>query len=709
MKANSIYTSELQAPASATGDLASLETAVLTYALEYARMGWPVFPLNGKIPLAGSHGYQDATTDEAKIREWYTARPYANVALKTGLGFFVLDVDPRHGGDKTLAVLEEKHGRLGETIRQDSGGGGTHYFFALPPDRIIKCSEGKVGPGIDIRGEGGYVVAEPSLHHDTGELYTFVNFADAELAQCPGWLLDLICPLSSEDRPELIRKKIVSIADDLIAEGERNDKLFRHAAKLRGTGMKPKGILSALSIVNDELCIPPLNHDELQKIVTSVCRYKAGPSARQMQKAHVREAQGALAEKPVADENWMNRLELSSEGKPFKNISNVAVVLEFHPECHKALAWNECTHTLVTQRPLCGGRIPAYTVLEEHHVLEITAWLQSHADLKVGVAVADDAISMVGRRYGFHPLREYLTNLKHDGKQRVDCWLTTYLKVEQNPYTTAVGRCWLISAVARVMQPGCKADCCLILEGEQGIGKSTALSILGGEWFTDSLNSMNTDKDSLMQLRGKWIIEIGELSALTRGEVTQVKSFMSRSSDNYRIPYGRKAIDVPRECVFAGTTNSSSYLKDETGNRRFWPVECKPVTGEMLDRDGLKRDRDQLWAEAYAMYMAGQSWHLSNPAVLRASQEAQEGRVELDPWHELVQKYTEGLQTVKIENILQGTYNVADRCVLGIGKRREDWTQQDRNRIGRILKQEGWKRTQKRVDGRVECVYERKL
>lgn len=405
---------------------------------------------------------------------------------------------------------------------------------------------------------------------------------------------------------------------------------------------------------------------------------------------------------------------MTSEGKPFKNISNVGLVLEYHPELNRGIAWNESTHSVVSQRALCSGRIKAGTTLDDYHLLELTAWIQAHTDVKVNPTVVIDAVNMVGRRYSFHPLRDYLKGLGHDGNKRVDNWLTKYLGVANNDYTIAVGRCWLISAVARVMEPGCKADCCLILEGETGLGKSTAFSVLGGEWFSDSLRSMDQNKESLMQLRGKWIIEIGELSQMSRGDITDVKHFMSTSIDNYRVPWGKKPQDVPRECVFGGTSNLNSYLKDETGNRRFWPVECHAVIdGKWIDRDGLRKDRDQLWAEAVAMYNAGVKWYLDDAAVLSKSVDEQESRLELDPWHEQVQLYCNRkadrdednrIYRVKIENILKG-HMTRDGEILGIGKRVTDWTQPDRLRVGRILRLEGWTKSQKRVNGKVESVF----
>jgi putative DNA primase/helicase len=223
----------------------------------------------------------------------------------------------------------------------------------------------------------------------------------------------------------------------------------------------------------------------------------------------------------------------------------------------------------------------------------VADWLQ-HQRICVSVDVAGQAVQAAARDHVFHPVRDYLTALRWDGTPRCSTWLNVYLGVLSSAYAAAVGERWLRSAVARVMKPGCKADCCLILEGDQGIKKSTALQKMTEPWFTDEISELGT-KDSALQTRGVWVIEIAELDAMKRPDVTRIKSFMSRSVDRFRPPYGRHLIQSPRQCVFAGSVNPGFYLRDETGGRRFWPVRC----GQILI-DELVRDRNQLWAEAFA-------------------------------------------------------------------------------------------------------------
>jgi putative DNA primase/helicase len=230
-----------------------------------------------------------------------------------------------------------------------------------------------------------------------------------------------------------------------------------------------------------------------------------------------------------------------------------------------------------------------------------------------------------------HPLRDRLNGLAWDNVERLDGWLTDYLGVKKDAYSATVGHKWMIQAVARVMRPGCKADHTLIFEGLQGPGKSTVCETLAldPEWFADGIADLGT-KDSAQDLQGKWIVELGELSAVRRGEVERVKAFLTRKSDHYRPSYGRHSQDFPRQCVFAGSTNATAYLTDPTGNRRFWPIKVG-----LVDHAALRLDVEQLWAEAVAAFRAGERWWLDPTDELAAADE-QDRRVIGDPWEDLV-------------------------------------------------------------------------
>jgi predicted P-loop ATPase len=303
-------------------------------------------------------------------------------------------------------------------------------------------------------------------------------------------------------------------------------------------------------------------------------------------------------------------------------------------------------------------------------------WLQ-HEGIMVGRDVAAQAIFTCARQHQYHPIRNYLLSLTWDLRPRIDTWLTTCLGVPASPYTTAVGRCFLISAVARVMDPGCQADHVLIFEGPQGLGKSSALKILAWPWFTDQLPRVGS-KDAAMQLRGVWIIEVAEMDAFHGKEASAIKAFITSTTDRFRPPHARRVIESNRECVFAGSTNKSAFLEDETGGRRFWPVKC-----ERANLDYLRSIRDQLWAEALAWYDADEPWHIVNPTILQMAQDEQRSRFEPDPWEERIAEFLTARSETSVADVLS-------ICLL---KDRGTWTKADSQRVGRTLTAMRWIRS----------------
>lgn len=258
-----------------------------------------------------------------------------------------------------------------------------------------------------------------------------------------------------------------------------------------------------------------------------------------------------------------------------------------------------------------------------------------------------DALLSLCRAAPFNPVVEYLDGLKWDNKKRVEGWLSTYLGAADTEYTRAVGMRWLMAAVARAKQPGVKFDSILILEGAQGSEKSGALAVMGGAWFSDAELGDLKSKEAAILLLGVWLQELAELGALTRGDVKDVKAFASRCIDKFRAPYEPKASDHPRCGVMAATDNSGKargYLRDDTGNRRFWPVE----TGT-IDIPQLKKDRDMLWAEATALWAEAVKQHggeaaraLVLPRELWAvAAEEQKARLLVDPWVEQLTPWLE--------------------------------------------------------------------
>lgn len=339
------------------------------------------------------------------------------------------------------------------------------------------------------------------------------------------------------------------------------------------------------------------------------------------------------------------------------SLSAIVTMLSRSKEWTGVLGWNDFEQRVEFRgEPPFGGVERRGEMLSDEDVSRIRLWFEAAHQVEVGKQNVLDAVRIVALSNRFHPIRNYLASLAWDETPRVDIWLEKLLGVaptspEHERLVRAVARKWLVSCVARAMTPGAKVDSMLILEGRQGIGKSRALQALAGaEFFSDSLIDFRT-KDACQNIQGVWIYELSELDALLRSETSTAKAFLTRSVDKFRAPYARTPMIVPRSTVFAGTINHGGYLKDHTGNRRFWVVRC----GDAIDVDGIAAARDQLWAEARVLFERGESWHLAGTeeALMR---EEHEDRLVIDPWQDQVAQWVGKHQDrpFAIEEVLEG-------------------------------------------------------
>jgi putative DNA primase/helicase len=284
-------------------------------------------------------------------------------------------------------------------------------------------------------------------------------------------------------------------------------------------------------------------------------------------------------------------------------LSNVYQILLHHPQWRGVVAYDEMSLCAIKRKapPYEGGRLGEWDAQDDSRT---AMWITRNYEFSPSSALVAEAIEVLSRANAWHPVRTYLRSLKWDGVKRLNHWLTRYVGAKDAPYTRRVGAWWLMGAVKRVLQPGVKFDYCLVLSGPQGKGKSTVFQILGGDWFGDTDLNIES-KDAMSALRGKLIYEIAELGALARSEEKRQKSFLSRGVDEYRPVYGRREIKAPRQLVFGGSTNDHEWNKDPTGGRRFWPIDC---LADVIDHDGLREARDQLFAEALMRVEAGERY-----------------------------------------------------------------------------------------------------
>ena len=380
--------------------------------------------------------------------------------------------------------------------------------------------------------------------------------------------------------------------------------------------------------------------------------------------------------RPPAAGGWKDQLARTENGSLIAHMQNVELILGNDERWAGVITFSAFSSKIVKLRtPPYGGGTGDWGDIDDIRVMK---WLAQQYNLRVKASSVIEAVSVVAHDNSFHPVRNYLNKLEWDRVPRLDTWLTTVMGVAQSGYSAKVGKRWMISAVARVMRPGCKADSVMILEGGQGEGKSTAMSILGGDWFMDTPFALG-DKDGFQAIRGKWIIELGELDSFNKAESTKAKQFFSASTDTYRESYGRRTNDVPRQCVFVGTTNQDEYLKDATGNRRYWPVACTNV-----DLEQLREIRDQLWAEAMFCYKADEIWWVNRDETAMFS-EAQDERFVVDEWEGPILTWLEESQ---IGETTSGSEVLASALKLDFGH----WGKPEQMRVGAIMHRLGWRR-----------------
>lgn len=425
----------------------------------------------------------------------------------------------------------------------------------------------------------------------------------------------------------------------------------------------------------------------------------------------------AQAAAEFSDEDWQNGLELDKSGHVKNTLRNLTLILENDPNL-KGVVFNQLLDGMEIK-----GEVPWKHPSKFWRDAD-DAQLISYVDAHYGTFSArnyDIAVTKVADDRAYHPIREFIESLPEwDKIPRVDTLLVDYLGAADTAYVRAVTRKTLCAAISRVLRPGCKFDSMLVLNGPQGVGKSTLIAKLAGEWFSDSLNLGDTkDKTAAEKLQGYWILEIGELAGLKKAEVETLRSFLSRQNDIYRAAFGKRATPHLRQCVFFGTTNAESgYLRDTTGNRRFWPVKT-PGSGKKQSWNLTHEEILQIWAEALVYVRQGEKLYLSAEMDALAKDEQREA-MESDEREGLVREYLDtllperwaemdlferrnfltgsdfgGLQekgTVKRTNV--SNMEIWCEC---FGKERANLRRTDSNELTGILARLGWKREESKV------------
>jgi len=373
--------------------------------------------------------------------------------------------------------------------------------------------------------------------------------------------------------------------------------------------------------------------------------------------------------------NGGGKLIYTNAGSLKSCISNAALIYKYHPEWIGKIGFDTFSIRVTKLDVLPCGSLPGAWM--DIDCTRAMIWLSDNFGFCMSESVTQRVFELIADDFPFSPVVNYLRSLEWDGTQRVGSWLTDYFGVIPSPAVDIFQKVTLVGAVARAIEPGCKNDTALVIEGRQGIGKSTGICALAGkDWFTDAPIEFGS-KDGYMVMRGHWFIEWAEMSSHKNSDSARIRAFLSQIRDEYRPPYGRNIIEVPRQCIFICTVNGHTYLTDSTGNRRFMPVEATKV-----DVDGIAANRDQIWAEAYYLYstLEDHKWwfEFDNADVLAV----QESRFDCDPWEDVI------IQFLELNSHLDKVHSDSLYEVIGldVGKlRRAEFT-----RIKLIMEHLGW-------------------
>lgn len=654
-------------------------------AIRYAEHGLAVFPLqpHGKQPTDGSRGFKDATTNVGQIRSWWSYAPDMNIGMATGAasgGVFVIDVD-QHGetdGGLELSVWQAEHGRFPETASSVTGSGGTHYFFKAPAGVSVK-SAAHVIPGVDVRGDGGYVVLPPSVHPN-GNRYEWdmEPWEDCEIAEADATVLEFVRTDGAQERQRFE-------LPDVIPQGKRDDTLFRYACSLQAQGLPDDKIMTIVSDANRARCNPPMSDEDVRNKVRSALGYDKGKSI---------ESVGGVGKV---------RLMTNSSGKVLQTADNAIRAIEGDPALHGRFWYDRMAYTRMVTCPLPWDEQTMDRPLTDEDYTGLVAYLE-HSYGLVSTQKIISAAQFVCRKHERNPVTEWLDSLEWDGQYRMGTMLPM-LGVENDEYSQAVERLFMLGAVSRAYRPGCKFDYVPILVGPQGIGKSRYVALLAHKpmWYSDNFNTIEGDT-AVEKIRGLWIAELAELLATKRArEVEAIKSFVTSTKDVIRPKYARETVQRARVCVFIGTTNDSDFLTDSTGNRRFLPVECKAERCNpwlfSQDADGYV---EQMWAEAVHVFKTEHPSLVLPDNLMARALELQEAHTEDRPVIALVHKIADELLATMGVDAYEDTQNER-LCIRQVFEQLpEDIQRRDQRYVYKEIAQamdtaDGWVRMRKKA------------
>jgi len=605
----------------------------------------------------------------------------------------VIDVDKKFKGcdyDKLTNILLES---IHYTLCVETTTGGFHFYYSKP--REVKIQ--KILPEfrhIEFLSAGAYAVGIGSVLD--GKEYKIHQ--DEDILEIPRFFLGFIedtgrvikkdteddFVYNYETAKENFKRYLVDIAPYAISGSGRDNTTYRTACVGKDFAIKENDCFELMRDQwNTDKCFPPL---DLQRLRTKVENaYKYGKNEKGIL------SQGFSPISPQELQNIQATGIIETTGKGIQNNLKKIVEILRHPKVafDKYLQFNEFSSDIELSEkiPILSGKNSDKWGDEEAILLKY--YFSAERGINLSVNILHEAITVISKINTYHPVKDYILNLRWDGKNRVGRWLIDYCHAKDSKYVRAIGTKVLCAAIARVFMPGCKFDSMLVFEGKEFIGKSAVCKILGGKWSCDPVIDIG-NKDTIDMMRGKWIIEMPEMEHNTRSEVQSMKAFLSREVDRVRLPYQRTTKEFPRQSIFIGTINpeaDNQYLRSTTGNRRYWCVAVRDIK-----LDELSIDRDQLFAEAYIYYANKEVLFLDSKELFQEGVAEAKIREVRDSWAECIEDYLEN------NNICECT--ITELYEKAIGGKLQYFRRSEASRIANIVSKLGFYGTTIRREGR---------
>lgn len=618
---------------------------------DYLKAKAVLIPLEGKLPKG--EGWRKTVFNPEWTADSFVKGNYGVVLDEDDL---IIDYDPRNDkteGQKAYQNLVNYVGVAFDTYTVRTGSGGLHVYLKKPKGfatrEMLPKEDYPQFSGIEFKTVGRQMVCPGSIHPKTKKEYVIEWKSPSDKRMmAPDKLLELIkkdvfipgidtqgegVDWYSDDDQTVSRFVDFLAKQPPAVEGCGGDnRTFQMACRGRDFNLSPQKNYEILLAHYNPRCIPSWDAGELWKKVQSAYKYNNDVKGKWnlQDKFNVEDdIPDNLKDTPI--------FERDGKGRPKRILRNVLsyMMLPNNP-LKDCLCYNCFTKNIEFRKAAEWHRGPHLNWTDDD-AIQYKAWLSEEQSFEIPTSVIHEAALVMASRFPYHPVKDYLNSLKWDGVPRVEDWLIKYCGAANTQYVKAISEKVLVAAITRIFEPGAKFDYVLVLEGEQGIGKSTLVNILAKKWFGDVVIDPH-NKDTVDALQGKWIVEISEMECTRRTEVNALKRFISCTVDRMRPAYARTTQDFPRQCIFIGTINPEcgrGYLRDVTGNRRFWPVNIKAV-----NYDKLKEDVDQLWAEAIAKYRKGTvKLYMESKALHDMAMKEAEERYDSDPLEDILENY----------------------------------------------------------------------